>query len=83
MGEVVAVAAEGEEALEAAVEAAVLEAVVAEEWEAAEVRNTVRKLFTSFTLLKVPFHLDCFKIKKSSPHLDCWRIKKRSLPTRL
>lgn len=60
------VAAEGEEALEAVAEAAVLEEVAAEEWEAAEVRNTVRKHFTSFTLLKVPSHLDCWMIRKSS-----------------
>lgn len=60
------VAVEGEETLEAVAEAAVLEEVAAEEWEAAEVRNTVRKHFTSFTLLKVPSHLDCWMIRKSS-----------------
>lgn len=60
------VAAEGEEALEAVAEAAVSEEVAAEEWEAAEVRNTVRKHFTSFTLLKVPSHLDCWMIRKNS-----------------
>lgn len=38
--EVVVVAVEGEEALEAVAEAAVSEEVAAEEWEAAEVRNT-------------------------------------------
>lgn len=64
--EVVVVAVEGEEALEAVAEAAVLEEVAAEEWEAAEVRNTVRKHFTSFTLLKVPSHLDCWMIRNSS-----------------
>lgn len=64
--EVVVVAVEGEEALEAVAEAAVLEEVAAEEWEAAEVRNTVRKHFTSFTLLKVPSHLDCWMIRKNS-----------------
>lgn len=64
--EVVVVAVEEEEALEAVAEAAVSEEVAAEEWEAAEVRNTVRKHFTSFTLLKVPSHLDCWMIRKSS-----------------
>lgn len=64
--EVVVVAVEGEEALEAVAEAAVSEEVAAEEWEAAEVRNTVRKHFTSFTLLKVPSHLDCWMRRKSS-----------------
>lgn len=58
------VAVEGEEALEAVAEAAVSEEVAAEEWEAAEVRNTVRKHFTSFTF----------------SHLDCWMIRKSSLP---